>query len=353
MRAETLLVVVAVLQGGSIVVLLAALLTNRWLRRRRRDRIAPRRMVLDAAIKDWALGDVGPELVVSGLEALPRRDAVAALLAWSVRLTGERWRALAEALERRPWTRRLRTAVRSRAWWRRLEAARFLSVAGTDADMAVIERLLKDPHPAVRISIAVALQRIATPRLVNAVLDRLPDMVGPIQAHYAAVLRGQHAVTVPLLTERLGLVYDPGLPRIVEFAGRIGDARLRGPITALETHGDAEVRVQVARALGDFPHARTVTTLRALATDAAWEVRAQAVRSLGRIADRATLPDLQSRLADAVWWVRLRAALALTRLGAAGRDALLRAEIGAQPDARHVARLILGLSPQALAEFAA
>jgi len=197
------------------------------------------------------------------------------------------------------------------------------------------------------------LEQFATPRLVNIVLDRLPDMVGPVQAHYAAVLRGQHAVTVPLLTERLGLVYDPGLPRIVEFSGRMGDARLREPISALATHRDAEVRVQVARALGDYPHARTVTALRTLCTDSAWEVRAQAVRSLGRIADGATLADLRSRLADAEWWVRLRAALALTRLGAAGRDALLQAETGAQPDARYVSRLILGLSPQALSEFAA
>jgi hypothetical protein len=56
---------------------------------------------------------------------------------------------------------------------------------------------------------------------------------------------------------------------------------------------------------------------------------------------------------DAVWWVRLRAALALMRLGPAGRDALLAAEIGPDPDARYVARLILGLSSPALAEFAA
>ena len=353
MTAQNLLFIVAVVQGGSILVLIAVLLTNRWARRRRRDRVAPRRMVLDEAIKGWAMGDIGPELVVRALEALPRSDAVEALLAWSVRLTGERWRALADALERRPWAIRLRAAVRSRTWWRRLEAARFLSIAGTAADLNVIEQLLKDRHPAVRIAIAVALERIATPRLVNVVLDRLPDMVGPVQAHYAAVLRGQNTVTVPLLSERLGLVYDPGLPRIVEFAGRIGDARLREPITALATHRDAEVRVQVARALGDYPHARTVTELRGLATDAAWEVRAQAVRSLGRIADAATLPDLRARLADAEWWVRLRAALALTRLGAPGQGALLHAEVGANPDARYVARLILGLSPQALAEFAA
>ena len=58
-------------------------------------------------------------------------------------------------------------------------------------------------------------------------------------------------------------------------------------------------------------------------------------------------------LRDAEWWVRLRAGLALTRMGTTGRNGLLEAEVGADPDARDMARLILGLSPQALAEFAA
>jgi HEAT repeat protein len=166
------------------------------------------------------------------------------------------------------------------------------------------------------------------------------------------VLRATGGAAVPLLLERLRNVYDPGLARFVEFAGRLGDPGAREAVTALAGHADPEVRVQVARALGDFPHAATVAALRTLATDAAWEVRAQAVRALGRIAEPETLRDLVPRLADAVWWVRLRAALAIMRLGDAGRDALLKAEIGAQPDARFVARLILGLTPQALAEFA-
>lgn len=353
MTAQRVLFIVALIQGAAILLMLAALVLNRWLRKRHRLGVGPRRAALDEVIRGWALGQIGPDVVAMELEALPRGDAVGALLAWSVRLTGERWQALALELERRPWTARLRAAASAGAWWRRLEAARFLSIAGTGDDAPTIERLLTDPHPAVRIAVAAALGRIADARLVGIVLDRLPSMVGPVQAHYAAVLRRQHAITVPLLAERLGRVYDPGLPRFVEFAGRLADAALREPITALADHRDPEVRVQVARALGDYPHARSVTVLRTLVTNSAWEVRAQAVRSLGRIADASTLGDLVIRLADAIWWVRLRAALALTRLGTTGRDALLQAEIGAQPEARYVSRLILGLSPQALAEFAA
>jgi hypothetical protein len=291
--------------------------------------------------------------VARALEDLPTADAVEALVGWAGRLRGERWQALAQALDQQPWTARLRAAVRARPWWRRLQAARFLSVAATPADAELVARLLGDAQPAVHIAAGAALERIATPHLVRIVIERMPEMAAPVQAHYASVLRSAHGVVVPLLVERLGQVYDPGLPRIVEFAGRLGDAGLREAVTALAGHSNPEVRVQVARALGDFPHTASVAALRTLTTDSAWEVRAQAVRALGRIADPVTLPDLVARLGDSVWWVRLRAALALTRLGAGGRDALLTAEIGPQPDARFVARLILGLTPQALTEFAA
>src|SRR5205807_1721758 len=62
---------------------------------------------------------------------------------------------------------------------------------------------------------------------------------------------------------------------------------------------------------------------------------------------------LLTALRDPDWWVRMRTGLALTRFGSAGRNALLAAEVGADPSARDMARLVLGLSAQALAEFAA
>ncbi len=353
MTARQLLVVVALIQGVLLVALMLLILVNRWVRGRARARLLPRRAVLDTAMKGWALGEVSAELVVRGLEALPTAAAVDSLVAWATRLPGERWRALAAELEHRPWAARLRIAARSRKWWKRLQAARFLSVVSTPADLQILARLLGDAHPAVHIAAAAALERIADPQLVALVLQRLPEMMSPVQAYYAAVLRHAHPVAVPMLVERLGNVYDPALPRIVEFAGRLGDAGLREPITALAGHRNSEVRVQVARALGAFPHPRSISALRDLGTDSAWEVRAQAVRSLGRIADLTTLKTLTARLGDTVWWVRLRAALALMRLEAPGRDALLAAETGPHPDARYVARLILGLSSQALAEFAA
>ena len=128
---------------------------------------------------------------------------------------------------------------------------------------------------------------------------------------------------------------------------------LREPFTTHASHPDAEVRTQVARGLGHYPHPESVAALKRLAQDQTWTVRAQAVRSLGMIADPATLPPVRDALRDAEWWVRMRAGLALMRFGPAGRNALLETEVGAHTEAREMARLILGLSQQALAEFAA
>ena len=172
-------------------------------------------------------------------------------------------------------------------------------------------------------------------------------------AYYAGMLRRSRAVVVQLLLTRLSRSDDAGLARLTEFAARLQEPALRESLTALAGHPDAEVRTQVARALGAFPHTASIAALTRLVEDAPWPVRAQAARSLGMLADPATLPLLRAALRDENWWVRMRTGLALTRFGPSGRNALLEAEVGADPSARDMARLVLGLSSQALAEFAA
>ena len=100
-----------------------------------------------------------------------------------------------------------------------------------------------------------------------------------------------------------------------------------------------------------MPHPEATPKLQRLASDDAWPVRAHAIRGLGLTADPLTFPAVRKALRDPEWWVRLRAGLALTRFGAQGRNALLEEERGANPGARDVARLILGFSPAALAEY--
>lgn len=353
MTARQFLIVVAIVQGILLGALIVLIILNRWFRLRRSTRLTPRRQAVDASMRRWAAGTTPLAGVLVGLARLPAPLAIDALVSWSARVPGERWRQLAIALEQHWWARLVRTNSSSARWWKRLECARFLSVAAMPRDAPRLVRLINDPHPAVHVAAVASLERIENTALTLVALERLPRLPPTVQAYYAAMLRRSRPVVIQHLQKRLRRNDDPALARLAEFAGRLGEPALRERLTALAAHADPEVRIQSARALGSFPHRESVTALTSLVTDTAWPVRAQAARSLGMIADATTLPLVRSALRDPIWWVRLRAALALMRLAAPGRKALLDAEVGADSDARDMAKLVLGLPPQALAEFAA
>src|SRR5437016_3795711 len=351
--ARHFLAVVALVQGVLLAALLILIVLNRWFRLRRRARDDPRRLAVEGVMQRWALGEADVRVVLAQLARLPVSLAVDALVSWSARVPGDRWRRLAGALEHEWWARLVRSNSKSGRWWKRLETARFLSVAATPGDTARLLKLLRDPHPAVHIATVATLERVESAALATAALERLPQLAPTVSAYYAGMLRRSRTVVVQLLLTRLRRTDDPALARLTEFAGRLQEPALRESLTALAGHADAEVRTQVARALGAFPHPESIAALTRLAGDAQWPVRAKAARSLGMLADPATLPLLLAALRDPDWWVRMRTGLALTRFGSAGRNALLAAEVGADPSARDMARLVLGLSAQALAEFAA
>ncbi len=353
MTARHFLTIVAIVQGILLGGLIVLIILNRWFRLRRSTRLNPRREAIDASMRLWAAGTTPLAGVLVGLSRLPVPLAIDALVKWSARVPGERWRQLAQALEHHWWARLVRTNSTSARWWKRLETARFLSVVATPKDVNRLTQLINDSHPAVHVAAVASLERMENTSLTLAALDRLPRLAPTVQAYYAAMLLRSRPVVIEHLQNRLRRADDPGLPRLAEFAARLGEPALRERLTALADHGDPEVRIQSARALGSFPHRESVAALKRLATDDAWAVRAQAVRSLGMITDVSTLPLVKAALRDNEWWVRLRAALALMRFAAAGRNALLEAEVGPDPFARAMAQLVLGLPAQALAEFAA
>jgi hypothetical protein len=346
------LLVVALVQGVLLAALVVLIILNRWFRLRRSAHLQPRSAAVDDAMRRWAAGTAPLAGVLIGLARLPVSLAIDALVGWSARVPGERWRELAAELEHQWWARVVRANGNSARWWKRLECARFLSVGAMPSDIARLTRLINDPHAAVHIAAVASLERMESTPLTLTALERLPSLAPTVQAYYAGMLRRSRPVVIQHLQKRLRRTDDPALPRLAEFAVRLAEPALRERMTALADHANLEVRTQVARALGSFPHRESVAALTRLAADPSWEVRAQAVRSLGMIADATTLRLVRDLLRDSAWWVRLRAALALMRFGAPGRNALLETEVGADPDARDVAKLILGLPAQALAEFA-
>ena len=353
MTGRHFLVIVAAAQGALLFALIVLIVLNRWIRLHRQARVHPRRLELDAVMQRWALRQARPDELLRALARLPASLAIDGLVTWSARVASAQWTELSRALERQWWAGVVRSNYRSARWWKRLECARFLSVAATPHDIGRVLRLLRDPHPAVQLAAATTLERLGSPVLITAALEQLPFLGPTVQAYYASVLKQARPAVLRHLQQMFRRLDDPRLPRLVEFAGRLEEPALREPFTTLGTHRDPEVRTQVARALGKFPHPESVAALTYLVEDTAWPVRAQAARSLGMIADPATLPKVRAALRDPEWWVRLRAGLALTRFGGAGRNALLETEVGAHAQARDMARLVLGLSSQALAEYAA
>lgn len=351
MSSARLLVDVGLAQLGLVLLLITWTVTARWHSRRRSRRIEPLRAALDRAMARWttAGGDVAD--VEAALTALPPIDAADALVKWSSRAPGGHWPRLAERLTALRWTARIRRYARSRWWWRRLDAARFLSTVATLEDVPALRALLADRHPAVHLAAVSAVARLPEPELVRAALASIPILTATGVAYHAGMLRQARAVLTPLLMDRLHLG-EPALARYAEFAARVADPALRAPLTALASHPDFEVRIQVARALGGYPHLDSAVALTGLAADPAWQVRAQALRSFGRLGDAGALPVLRAGLADPEWWVRLHAALAASRLGPAGLDVLLATEQSEPGLARDMARLILSASPQARADFA-
>ena len=352
MSARHLVLVAALVQGAFIAALLLLIVVNRWYRALRRRRLGARLEDVERAFRRWVAGDADVAAVARAVVALPSGPAVERLAAWSTRVPLDRWPALGQALERAPWGARLRRNAGARRWWKRLESARFLAAVGVPGDTPILARLIADPHPAVHLAAVSALNHVRSPELAAAAIDQLPTLAVHVGTFYASTLRRARDVAVPLLRERLTRTDDPALARIAEYAARLQEPALRPSFTALVGHPNREVRAQVARALGSLPHAESQAALLTLLADDAWVVRAQAARGLGLLANPLSVPPLRRALRDPEWWVRLRAALALTRFGASGRDALLQEERGADPGARSVTELVLGLSPQALAEYA-
>src|SRR5207247_7228782 len=116
---------------------------------------------------------------------------------------------------------------------------------------------------------------LTSPILVTAALDQLPFLGPTVQAYDASALKKARPAVVRHLQHLFGRPDDPRLPRVVEFAARLEHPDLREPFTALATHRDPEVRTQVARALGKYPHAESIAALRLLRPAGIWPVRAQ------------------------------------------------------------------------------
>lgn len=347
------LIVTLVIQACFLIGLLLQIVTIRVIDVVRDRRVAPLLYRLERALRLWPLGQAPGEEIILALRRLGHARAIRALDQASLRMGREDWKALGDALAGEAWVSAARKGISSRRWWKRRECARLLSVTATPEDIPSVTRLLRDPHPAVSIAIVPAFERLQSPEMTAAVIERLPHLTPVVLSYYAWTMRRSGA---PIGASIVALLRDadgPGTVRLAEFGVHLADPVLRPAFVALAGHADPEVRARAARGLATMPTDQVVLVLERLTRDDAWQVRLQAVKALGRIATPSRLGALRAGLHDQAHWVRLRAGGALARLGDQGRQILTAASTGEDAGARDVARLVLSLPAWSMEDVAA
>jgi hypothetical protein len=278
---------------------------------------------------------------VEALRALPRRVQIAVFLEIAMSMSGtgkERLRFLADEIG---LLGRAKAFCQSRRWGRRLRGARIL--ARLDISDPVVERLLRDPHPAVR---AQAAEWGAAQPSLPVVLELLNMLADPATLARFAV---QNALF------RIGpMVVDPLARYLASHDGDPADAGLKvaealaGPrflVSGIRfsTSSDPVLRESAAALLGAIGDASGASRLVQMLSDSSSDVRAAAARGLGRMRYWQAATNLAAGLRDSSWRVRRESGMALRAVGAPGVLLLRRSLKGDDAFAADMAQLVLDL----------
>lgn len=303
-------------------------------------------------VREWLVGSGTVDGLVHALDTLPARAARITAQGIARRdLPREARETLAAALNERKWVRGGASAA-SPLWWKRLDAARLLAELGMAADEEVVRRLLADEHPAVRIAATSCLRRIASPGIVELVLDQLPLQPAVVRSYQLSVLREQWRLASEALMPRLNATAPASaLGQWVTVAEALEAPEALSRVLPFHSHPDPNVRISVARAMKKFFHPSVGPIVVKLLDDSDWRVRAQAARTAGMLREASALPVLTRRLSDSSWWVRFRSALALSQLGEQGRSALRDARASKDRFTAQMATMVSGLSPGSIVEL--
>lgn len=354
MSAAFIFGVIAAVQAVFLLLLFLFLMVRRRYDRQRDAAYQASQRSLAEPLRNWIVAGAHPEPLVRALGQLPSGTAVGylSLLARQT-ITAAQRDELATALRGEPWMTRALAQRDSRFWWRRLEAARALSIVGTEHDRDAVVDLLRDEHPAVQVAAASALPRVADTELLGRVVDGIFTLPKVVRQYVTTVLRQTQGQAGEALTVRIagGESSMMELAAWIELAAAIDHPQAIAASIAHAAHPAPAVRRSVAKALARHPGPDAARALVALLQDDEPSVRALAARALGQLGSSAVVPALAPLLNDRVWQVRLRTALALAQLGERGRAALRSAREGSDRFAREMATMVSGLTDGAVLEL--
>src|SRR4029077_13616892 len=278
---------------------------------------------------------------IEALRRLPHDVQVIAFLEMSRHLRGAAKERLTFVAQQVGVVDRARKLCDSGRWAKRLRGARILS--RLDVVDPLVQRLLSDPHPAVRAQAAEWAAAQASVTVISAMLTLLADPA--TQSRFAvqnALLRMGGVVAGPLAT-----FLDTHSGRAAEAVLRVAGSRAEpsfGPAALrLSRSDDVGVRIAAARLLGAVGDEAGAERLKKLLDEDAPSARAAAAQGLGRMQHWKAAALLAARLRDPAWRVRRAAGLALRSIGAPGTLFLRRALKGDDAFAADMAQQVLDL----------
>lgn len=283
------------------------------------------------------------------VRSLPRRMQVTLFLDLTPYVSGAQLQQLAVVAEQIGLQAHGARLCRRRGWHRRLLGARLLTQIG--GPVWIAQRLLRDPHPAVR---AEAAEWAAATQAPGAIA-LLAGLLGDPDFLCAFTVRNSLARAGSASTSSLASVLHTQSGRrtvgALEVAAAIADPIFLDAALRLASDSSVAVRAQVCALLAAIGGESGTGTLIALLEDSAAEVRAAAVRGLGRLRHSAAATAVARLLRDPSFNVRHDAGLALRKIGGPGILLLRRSQTDTDELAAAMARHVLDL-PDSIERYA-
>lgn len=346
------LTMVATLQVAFILLLLTTLVLGRALAAWRSPRREQALDELTAVANHW-LSTGGDDTTL--LETIEKSDfptVVGVLQRLGSQVGGDVWEDLVVRVRTTRWFEQVKKRVHGRVWWRRLSATHALAMVAEPMDLPLIETLVHDKNPVVRLATVATLKRVQNAMLLDAALELADTTQTVVRRYLLEMLTQSPSLDLAVIADRIDHPTSMRQLRILlDLVAELGVPGFLDHVLPHAESPDLEVRIAVVRTLGEFPHPHSEAALLNLLTDSAWQVRAQAAASLGSTGAVGAASALREALTDRSWWVRLRAALSLRRLGPIGAEILLAVSPDEDKYAHEMARYVLGLDDAAVAEY--
>jgi HEAT repeat protein len=341
------------MEGIVVALAIVALIVMRWYLDAHTREVETAVQTLEPVLHAWLILNTDVETVQIALRGMSPHAAFHSLARLATtQVTFQRQQDLARVLRSEPWVGSILRHARSRLWWRRFDAVRLLSVVGGEEDAAVIEALIEDRSPAVRLVAMDAAAHLEGRPLVDRELDTLPLRQDAVQAYQNAAMARHPQLVADALIPRLSAdAPTQFLNAWIDAAGALANPAALERVRELASHPLPEVRVHVARALRRLADPDTPPVLVQLLTDADWRVRAQAARALGALRCGIATEELVHAARDRSWWVRYRSALALAQIAGPARDALVGLTHSDDAMARDMSTMVAGLTSSAVVEM--